>query len=119
VIERAVVERDWRVRAGIGDDVEHRHRFRFQGAAKRRLEIGRDLDRIAATASGSCDRRMVDVAEVSGRCIAAKFHLLGVLLIAKDGVVDHDDRCRDSVTNRRFQLEHGALQLQHARAPPS
>ena len=26
---------------------------------KRRLEIGRDLDRIAATASGPCDRRMV------------------------------------------------------------
>ena len=47
---------------------------------------------------------MIDRGEVTRARVAAEFHRLGIFLITKHAVVEHDHRYCDLVTNQRFEF---------------
>jgi hypothetical protein len=97
--------RDRRVGVGVGHHVEERHRLRRQRLLQGRADVGGAGDPVAGRADGAGDRRVVNRLEVDRRRVRAEVVQLGVLLKAENRVVEHDDRDREPLTDRRLQLD--------------
>src|SRR5262245_9659139 len=89
-----LVPGDRRTSLRIGYDVDQRQSVGSERLLERWLQIFDAVDPDALASAGARNGRVIDVLEEDSVGVIAEFNVLGVLLIAENAVVEHDQNHR-------------------------